>query len=72
MVTHKNSNLNVSEDFVIFWPPSQWSRKPTASSLSADGLPLMASPNFQPSYGNLTVISILRQLADGPKYVPEM
>ena len=46
--------------------------KPTASSLSADGFPLMANPNFQPSDGNPTVISILWQLADGPKNVPEM
>ena len=46
--------------------------KPTASSLSADGFSLMAGPNFQPSDGNPTVISILRQLADGPKNVPEM
>jgi hypothetical protein len=46
--------------------------KPMASSLSADGFLLMAGPNFQPSDGNLTVISILRQLADGPKKVPEM
>ena len=37
-----------------------------ASSLSTDGFPLMAGPNFQPLHGNLTVISILRQLADGP------
>ena len=44
----------------------------TASSLSADGFPLMASPNFQPSDGNLTVISILQQLADGPKNVAEI
>jgi hypothetical protein len=35
--------------------------KPTASVLSADGFPLMAGPNFQPSDGNPTVISILRQ-----------
>ena len=46
--------------------------KPTASSLLADGFPLMAGLNFQPSDGNPTVISILRQLADGPKNVPEM
>jgi hypothetical protein len=46
--------------------------KPTASVLSADGFPLMAGPNFQPSDGNPTVISILRQLADGPENVPEM
>ena len=46
--------------------------KPTASSLSADGFPLMAGPNFQPSDGNPTIISILRQLADGPENVPEM
>jgi hypothetical protein len=46
--------------------------KPTASVLSADGFPLMAGPNFQSSDGNPTVISILRQLADGPKNVPEM
>jgi hypothetical protein len=45
--------------------------KPTASSLSANGFPLMAGPNFQPSGGNPTVISILQQLADGPKNVPE-
>ena len=44
--------------------------KPTASSLSTDGFPLMAGPNFQPSGGNPTVISILRQLADGPKKCP--
>jgi hypothetical protein len=43
-----------------------------ASSLSTDGFPFMASPNFQPSDGNLIVISILRQLVDGPKNVPEM
>ena len=46
--------------------------KPTASLLSADGFPLMAGPNFQSSDGNLTVISILRQLADGPENVPKM
>ena len=46
--------------------------EPTASVLSADGFPLMAGPNFQPSDGNPIVISILRQLADGPKNVPEM
>ena len=46
--------------------------KPMASSLSTDGFPLMAGPNFQPSDGNPTVISILRQLADGPENVPEM
>jgi hypothetical protein len=43
--------------------------KPTASSLSADGFPLMAGPNFQPLDGNPTVISILRQLADGPENI---
>ena len=43
-----------------------------ASSLSADGFPLMAGPNFQPSDGNPTVISILSQLADEPKDVLEM
>ena len=32
----------------------------------------MAGPNFQPSDGNLTVILILRQLADGLDDVPEM
>jgi hypothetical protein len=31
-----------------------------------DGFPLMAGPKFQPSDGNPTEISILRQLADGP------
>ena len=41
--------------------------EPTASVLSADGFPLMVGPNFQPSDGNPTVFSILRQLADGPK-----
>jgi len=46
--------------------------KSTASSLSADGISLMASPNFQPLDGNPTVISILWQLADGPENVPEM
>ena len=46
--------------------PDNGRGKPTASSLSADGFPLMAGPNFQPSDGNPTVISILRQLADGP------
>jgi hypothetical protein len=46
--------------------------KPMVSSLSADGFPLMAGPNFQPSDGNPTIISILRQLADGPKNVPGM
>ena len=44
--------------------------EPTASVLLADGFPLMASPNFQPSDGNPGVISILQQLADGPEYVP--
>ena len=39
---------------------------PTASSLSIDGFSLMAGPNFQPLDGNPIVISILRQLADGP------
>jgi hypothetical protein len=43
-----------------------------ASVLSADGFPLMAGPNFQPSDGNPIIISILQQLADGPKNVPEM
>jgi len=46
--------------------------KPTANSLSADGFPLMAGSNFQPSDGNPSVISILQQLADGPENVPEM
>jgi hypothetical protein len=46
--------------------------KPTASVLSADGFPLMAGPNFQPSDGNPIVISILRQLANGLENVPEM
>jgi hypothetical protein len=46
--------------------------KPTSSSLSADGFPLMVGPNFQPSDGNPTVISILRQLADALENVPEM
>ena len=46
--------------------------KPMASSLSADGFPLMAGPNFQPSDGNPTVISILRQLVDGLENVQEM
>ena len=46
--------------------------EPTASVLSADGFPLMAGPNFQPSDGNPIVISILRQLANGPKKFPEM
>jgi hypothetical protein len=41
-------------------------------SLSANGVPLMAGPNFQPSDDNPTVISILRQLADGLENVPEM
>jgi len=46
--------------------------KPTASVLSTDGFPLMAGPNFQPSDGNPTIISILRQLANGLENVPEM
>ena len=46
--------------------------KPMASLLSADGFPLMVDPNFQPSDGNSTVISILRQLADGLENVLEM
>jgi hypothetical protein len=46
--------------------------EPTASVLSADGFPLMAGPNFQPSDGNPIVISILRQLADVPENVPEI
>jgi hypothetical protein len=46
--------------------------KLTVSSLSSDGFPLMAGPNFQPSDINPTVISILQQLADGPENVPEM
>ena len=46
--------------------------EPTASVLSADGFPLMAGPNFQPLDGNPTVISILRQLANGPKKFPEI
>ena len=46
--------------------------EPTASVLLADGFPLMAGPNFQPSDGNPTVISILRQLANGPKKFPEI
>ena len=40
--------------------------EPTASVLSAARFLLMAGPNFQPSDGNPIVISILRQLADGP------
>ena len=32
----------------------------------------MAGPNFQPSDGNMTVITILQQLADGPEHVLEM
>ena len=43
-----------------------------ASSLSADGFSLMVGPNFQPLNGNMTVISILRQLADGLENVSEM
>ena len=46
--------------------------EPTASVLSADGFPLMAGPNFQPSDGNPIVISILRQLADVLENVPEI
>jgi hypothetical protein len=46
--------------------------KPTASSLSADGFPLMAGPNFQSSDGNPIIISILRQLVDGPENILEM
>ena len=46
--------------------------KSTASSLSSDGFPLMAGPDFQPSDGNPTAISILRQLADGPENIQEM
>ena len=46
--------------------------KPTASSLSADGFSLLAGPNFQPSDGNPTVMSIFRQLDDGLENVPEM
>jgi hypothetical protein len=46
--------------------------EPTASVLSADGFPLMAGPNLQPSDGNPIVISILRQLADVPENVPEI
>ena len=46
--------------------------EPTVSVLSTDWFPLMAGPNFQPSDGNPTVISILRQLADGPENVPEI
>ena len=46
--------------------------EPTASVLSADGFPLMAGPNFQPSDGNPIVISILQQLADVPENVPEI
>ena len=46
--------------------------EPTASSLSADGFPLMAGPKFQPSDGNPIVMSILWQLADGPENVSEM
>ena len=44
----------------------------TASVLSADGFPLMAGPNVQPSNGNPIVISILWQLADVPENVPEI
>ena len=46
--------------------------KLTASSLSAYRFPLKAGPNFQPSDGNQTVISILRQLVDGLENVSEM
>jgi hypothetical protein len=46
--------------------------KPIASSLITNGFPLMAGPNFQPSDGTPIVISMLRQLADGPKNVPEL
>ena len=51
--------------YIGFWTNGRG--KPTASSLSANGFPLMAGPNFQPSDGIPTEISILRQLADGPK-----
>jgi hypothetical protein len=36
------------------------------------GFSLMAGPNFQPSDGNPIVISILRQLVNGPDNAPEM
>ena len=45
--------------------------KPTVNSLSADGFPLMAGPDFQPLDGSPTVISLWK-LADGPENVPEM
>jgi hypothetical protein len=54
------------------WVAGNGRGKPTASVLSADGFPLMAGPNFQPSDGNPIVILILRQLADEPENVPEM
>ena len=57
---------------IISQAPSYVRGKPTASSLSADGFPLMTGSNFQPSDGNPTVISILRQLVDGLENVPEM
>ena len=43
-----------------------------ATVLPADGFPLMAGPNFQPSDGIPTIISILRQLVDEQEYVMEM
>ena len=46
--------------------------EPTANVLSADGFHLMAGLYYQPSDGNPTVISNLRQLADGPENVPEI
>ena len=52
--------------------PSYVRGKPTASSLTADGFPLMVGSNFQPSDGNPSAISILRQLADRPENVPKM
>ena len=72
ILTSSYSSLLCSSNGFIGFLPIYVRGKPTASSLSADGLPLMAGPNFQPSDGNPTVIWILRQLADGPENVPEM
>ena len=58
------------DDFMVYGTNVRG--KSTASSLSADGCPLMAGPNLQSSDGNPIVISILRQLANGPENVPEM
>ena len=64
--------IGVGLKWVIYPVGYNGGEKPTASSLLAGGFPLMAGPKFQPLDGNPTVISILRQLANGLENVSEM